>query len=282
LVLPKTLSLDGAAHQDGLIISCLALTFAFVTVPGRMSFAQKLVSSAIIGAAIAAKPTFAPLLLIFSFPQFGGAREHRPYLENVGWCMLALGVAGVWIIFGFIPAKVALKPDASAIDQLRFLISSPSHVFDIAVQTLQTNFPSYAKRFVAAIGWGDTTHFSIVTYWFYWCFLAAAIAGDYFSGGNTVPVTARLVTSVAILVCLGAIFLALYLFYTTVGYPEVRGIQGRYFIPVALFLPIVFTPQRVSTISETLWFRRLYEIFPFLSAYGFWVLPRALMLRYWG
>jgi uncharacterized membrane protein len=76
-----------------------------------------------------------------------------------------------------------------------------------------------------------------------------------------------------------AIFGALYLSYTPVGAAQVDGVQGRYFLPVLLVLPLMLvsakaaTPSRVRTLATA-----AVLLFPVVSLF---LTERALTTRYY-
>jgi uncharacterized membrane protein len=91
-------------------------------------------------------------------------------------------------------------------------------------------------------------------------------------------------TLAAILLSTGAVFGAMYLIWSPVGGPVVDGVQGRYFLPIAAFLPLVALGERpsegqASTVRRLQrWANVLVLAFPLVSLL---VVERAVVLRYY-
>ena len=282
LVLPMTLSLDGSASQDGFLISCLALAFALHTTSRPSEFAKFLIAI-VLGAAVAAKPPYFPLFLLFLLPWLSAHRCANPRAQILKWAPLGLFVTISWLVFGFIPNKSPYLQDhgVSSSDQIMFIAHNPDFILKLACNTIKLELENYARGFIGILGWLDTP-LSTSTYRFYGILIASFIGVDILIGGNNLKPAGRMIVLWAVLLSVGAVFMALYLGWTPVGYEVVQGVQGRYFIPLAVFLPAAFTPQGALLLDRSRWTYRLAELLPLLGGYGLWVVPRALMARYWG
>ena len=54
----------------------------------------------------------------------------------------------------------------------------------------------------------------------------------------------RLINIALIIILIGGIFLAMYLYWTPTGNTIIEGVQGRYFLPVLLLLMAMLTPKK--------------------------------------
>ena len=282
LVVPMTLNLSSSASQDGLMISSLALVFALLT-QTKLTVCAKFVVAVVLGATVGAKLAYFPLFLLFALPAFSTEPGADLRTQRLTWIAVALLFTIPWLVFGYIPTKIPFLKDQGIApkEQLMFLLHNPDFILQLASKTIQSEFQHYAREFVGVLGWLDTK-FSANTYRFYGLLLAVFAAFDILIGGNKLVYGSRIMVLLTILLSVGAVFIALYLGWTPLKADVVNGPQGRHFIPLAVLLPLVFVPQRASLVAGPRWAYRLAELLPVLGAYGIWVVPRALMARYWG
>lgn len=66
-----------------------------------------------------------------------------------------------------------------------------------------------------------------------------------------------------------------------VGNETVLGVQGRYFLPLAVFFPAIFVPRRTLLIGASPFINTSLQLNPVLAAYALWVVPRVVIERYW-
>lgn len=124
---------------------------------------------------------------------------------------------------------------------------------------------SYFHEMVGVLGWIDV----VLPGWFYrlagWTLSLAVV-------GSTVrrhPLLSRPASGwlflAATLAC-GLVFLLEYLTWSPVGFPFVDGVQGRYFLPIAVLLP-AFLPSRyeVKLATPAAMLHAVLLLFPTLS-----------------
>lgn len=131
---------------------------------------------------------------------------------------------------------------ANAPDQIAYLLAHPGQIPSIAWNTFAVDGPLLVESFVGRLGWLDLwlPHAYHVAAWIVLGVAILCVAGWRPSWDRAAP----LVTAGAVLLSVGAIFGALYLSWSPVGFPYAGGAQGRYFIPLALFLPAILPPPR--------------------------------------
>ncbi len=123
--------------------------------------------------------------------------------------------------------------------QLQFLLQNPSAFITILYHTLQTQSSFYIESFVGFLGWLDTRIPILICISYPVALLAAALASR--PAGHRIMVEKILLLLVWSLSC-GAILMGFYILTTPVANAIISGIQGRYFIPIALPFLLLFSP----------------------------------------
>jgi uncharacterized membrane protein len=285
LLLPMTVSLYAISTQDGMLIVTMALAGALIArtlTAGRpMTVRELWIAATCLALAGMAKPPCLPLALILIVPQ-----TERPRLRflAVGIC---LAVAVTWHVcmslFVMTPLRDANTTGVDPSAQLHFLLSNPFAGFRIAYATLHENFMGYCRSFVGVLGSLDT-YMTPAYYHMAYVVLGIALAYTYDTcrvNGRpfVVGITLALLVASAILT-----FVGLYLIWTPVGFRSTEGVQGRYFLPLAVMLPIIFTggprARRENKAEYCIQSIALLMIlcFPCISILA---VERALILRYY-
>ncbi|BAI76868.1 hypothetical protein AZL_f01080 (plasmid) [Azospirillum sp. B510] len=243
LTLPMALGQMAAVSQDGMILALTALAVALVTrglAFGGWSRGSLALLCLCLAVASAARPPYAPLaLLILALP--GVAWRHR--LAGAG---TVVGVVVGWSLLAATLAQVVIdQPDVfpNPTAQLHRLLESPGRILPIAVDTLTRYASSYAEQFVGTLGWFDV----ILPRWLHGAAaiglalaMVATLGGQ--APGRMAAAPVRAAAAGGILLAAAAIFAIQYLTWTDVAGPVVLGVQGRYFLPLALMCGLVLLP----------------------------------------
>lgn len=271
LLMPMSLSLGAAIHQDGMLIAASALAAALIA---RAIHDGRFYGwgTAILALVIASKPPYLPLAVAALLPWMIGRMTLRRCLAGgvvaVAPALLwsALAALVVTVPFGKPPyhpgslwtgdpSVTLYATDAAA--QIRILLAQPSRLLMVPLRSAMEGIPFLTSEFVGVLAWLDLS----LPRWAYSLWFAAlgcALAADLGQGGRT-PTTRRpWLAPVAVVPCVLAAILLLYLVqyltWTDVGRPTVDGVQGRYFIPIAalasLGLPLLprwTWPHRAAT-----------------------------------
>jgi uncharacterized membrane protein len=274
LTLPMTLMLFSAVTQDGLMLATTALGCAFLSKP--IEDGRELTRKELIGASAClllvgmAKPPYVLFTLLLLL-----VRTERPALK---WQAFGgvLGLQLVWhaVVTALIQAPI-VRPDAKPdmAGQIHFLMSHPAALISVPVQTGIHAGPEYSAQMIGVLGWLDT----LLPKPYYVAAYVLLVVGCCLTW------TSKPTHWAWVLVIMGAvklaIFGALYLSYTPVGAAQVDGVQGRYFLPVLLVLPLMLvsakaaTPSRVRTLATA-----AVLLFPVVSLF---LTERALTTRYY-
>ena len=188
------------------------------------------------GAAVllcAARPPYAPLALL---PLLAAPRS-LPAGRVLAWRLGHLALAGAATAWGFLTAmRVGFTRAGTGIDpvrQLGFALDHPATVLEAVAVDYAVHGPRYLSQMVGRLGWLDTP-LPWVLIVAYLLLLAALLAVD-----GDARLTVSRVHRLAVLAGLTAALLGIgasqYLVWTRVGAERIPdGIQGRYFLPVAL------------------------------------------------
>jgi uncharacterized membrane protein len=163
--------------------------------------------------------------------------------------------------------------------QLEVLRRDPLIVAHVAPATLTKYWQTYADSFIGVLGWLDTPlprSYCLVAAWMLGIAVGTAILGA--RGHRVAPAGAVGIVAGVMLSILG-VFISQYLTWSPPGSETVQGIQGRYFIPLAL---VCVTLLHALGSIRTARVHRLLTIliltFPLVSLA---VVMRAIVLRYY-
>ena len=176
------------------------------------------------------------LFLLIPMVKLGSCKRYfAAFALLVGANILALAA---WSYFGDVAANLHLLetrlspfPDTDHLRQLRFILADLPRYAEILGRTAINQFTGLSWQFVGILGWLDTP--------MPWIFVQGGFGLLFFCGifENRKDVDIRNYNKG--ILCLYAIGTGvlmatmLYMTWTPVGAAEIRGLQGRYFIPVA-------------------------------------------------
>ncbi len=238
LTLPMALSSMASVSQEALLLATAALAAGLYISNIRQEQARRhdfpLLCIALAAIATGRLPYAALALLPL-------AVRNAPLRTRLVGSGSVLAVAFVWSV---ITAKYAYVKygigTASAPDQLAFLLAHPGRIPGIIRNTFSVDGTLLLESFVGRLGWLDLwlPASYIVAAWIVLGAAAFCVAGLRRSWSKAAP----FITGGAVSLSFGAIFAALYLSWCPVGFDYAGGAQGRYFIPLALFLPAILPP----------------------------------------
>lgn len=183
-------------------------------------------------------------VLCFLIPKYKFGTQKK-YLAT---CLfLSLTSATAWIFWSFFIKNiyVPLRPDvAVAGEQARFVLSHPLKFVVIAFNDFNVNLEGYLNQFIGVLGWLDT-HLPGIVLISYEAMLMFIALID--SRSNVIILFKDKLNIFAVwLSSIFIIYLLTYLSWTPVGKEIIEGIQGRYFIPVAPLLFLLFYNRSLS------------------------------------
>jgi uncharacterized membrane protein len=284
LLLPMSLHLMSAVTQDGLMIACSALAAALIAIARQRDQPVSLPALVAICASLAfvcmARPPYLTLAILpLALPGLSLRRGAAAIGSIVGLSLSWIALAS-WL------ALVKVRTDTDPSGQLYWMLDHPVAAVSVLAHSLVVEASSLLDMFIGYLGWLDTPLPNIYLTAAAWGLLIAAVisAGRPTDRGGSQGgwrnVMALLTVAAAVVggVCL--LFLTQYLTWTPVGGGLVEGLQGRYFIPLALLAAPIFTSVPVPARAIPL--QRLailaVAIFPIVSLS---VVIRAITLRYY-
>lgn len=260
LCLPMSLSLFAAVSQDGLMLAASAMAMA-ATVRLRAGDGGRpvLLLPVCLGLVAMARPAYLPFLILpLLLPEL--SRRTR-FLAVAGTLAAVLAWVVLVVRFTTINANGYRGVDPPA--QLRFLLGHPGRWGAIVLGTLHRQGATghdFFPEFVGVLGWSDV---ALPVIYYTAAALVLAIAVLVVAGGPPLlPPAGRGVMAMATCGAVLLVFLLEYLSWTRVGAGFVDGVQGRYFLPIALLLPCVL--PRLDRV-RTGWLLPVLMAFPMLS-----------------
>ena len=223
--LPMSVSVMTSVSQDGLIIALTALACALLLQPR----ARLGIASILLILIAMAKPPYTVLALAL----IATARAPRTSRLISAAALLACVLTWTWIAHHYSATPLRTDIHVDTAEQIRHLLAAPLEIIRPTVRSLVVNRIIYGESFIGVLG-----RMELYLSDYYYLFVAGVLlvfaiqlrpTPDWRTFGRT---AAAVVTG-------GIIFLSLYLVWTEVGARMVDGIQGRYFIPIAIVLALV-------------------------------------------
>jgi uncharacterized membrane protein len=247
LTLPMTLSLAGTCSPDGLTIATAALAAALL---GRIACGggeeeagrRHMLATLALAAVAMTRPPYLLLGLLLLLPPELSRRRRWASFGLVAFCTLG------WFAFARIHAAVEYGlPGASVHGQAIFLLQAPWRLGPILIHTWSEQAGNLLDSAIGILGWLNMPlSADYIAAAEAMLVLGAVLAARGVSGPGlpqAAPGPARRCAAFALaaigLSCL-ALGITVYLVWTPVGLDRVQGLQGRYFLPIAAFAPLLF------------------------------------------
>ncbi|MGI4747461.1 MAG: DUF2142 domain-containing protein [Janthinobacterium lividum] len=276
LCLPMSLSLLASVSQDGLMLAASAMSTAMayqICNYGKHQRPRLLLLCICLALIAMARPTYLPFLIL---PLMLPELSRRDRIVAVAGTMTAVLIwIGLTARFTLINANGYRGVDPHA--QLQYLFSHVGRLGTIALGTFHrqgaTGY-SYFHEFIGVLGWSDVT---LPAAYYPVAGLVLGVALLLVSRTNRplLNSVSQGTMAMAAFASILLIFLSEYFSWTKVGEAFVDGVQGRYFLPIALFFPF-FLPRILPSNST----RLLVPVaaFPALSIA---VMVHSILLRYY-
>ncbi len=246
LALPMTLSSFGSASQDALLIASAALAAALLSghrpegqPEGGRAAAERTggwrlaAAGLLIGMLGAARPPYA---LLASLPAIAAWRTPDRW-RGVKASALALAVAALWIRIGLVPFVAPTRAGGGLLDgaQMHWIVHHPRSAVLVGWHSLG-DAGDLLSGFIGVLGW---LSIRLPTADYRACRIVLLVAAVASLAGRGPPSVPRLVVAAVLAATAAAIELALYLSWSRLGATHVVGVQGRYFLPIALFASLL-------------------------------------------
>lgn len=252
--LPVSLQSMCSLSADGIIfVSAVALIcFVLYSIYSRKTpFTKRhfLAATILSTFLIISKVVYLPLcFILFCIPKerFGNIKKKLLWIFSAG-----IVTVTIYLIWYFISPPVISITDSST--QISFIIHNPLEYLAIVIHTITLNLDNTTFFFSGAFGgyleWFNVTPTLAYILAIYTVFvLSCAKARQTFHITKSLKILAILLFPTIIL----AIFTAMWVTWTEVGRTDIAGVQGRYFIPILLLIPICFLPISKSKNQKTI------------------------------
>jgi uncharacterized membrane protein len=181
---------------------------------------------------ITTRPAYVGLALV---PLALGGVSWRARLVG-GAVVLAAGMGWSALISAVGAPNVGAFQGSNPGAQLALVLSEPWRIPAVAHATLAQMWLGYAYSFVGVLGWLDTLlplpYYRAAGAMLLVAALATLLGEQRATAGGARP----LWLAAAVVVSIGGIFGILYLTWSPPGHAVVNGVQGRYFLPLAMLL----------------------------------------------
>ena len=234
LTLPMSLSLFASSSQDALLLACSALAGALwiriLRSPSERNEKALAGLALALGLIAMARPPYVALALM----PLG--LINLPWRSRLWAAASVMALATAW---SGIAAATALTNTGAPVGadpqaQLTQLSSDPLLILSIAWATLKQYGHAYFEEFIGVLGWLDTKLAQAYYHVAGAVIGIAAIASTSRQGGERTSIQSRMALATGLLLSAGGVFAIQYLTWTEPGHPVVEGVQGRYFLPLAL------------------------------------------------
>jgi uncharacterized membrane protein len=256
LLMPMTLfeaaSLSADAFTAGIAYLLIAFILRCAADEGRLTFRELIfLFSAAVLLALAKQGYWPIVLLVLLIP---ARRFCTPWRKFFTLAALILLTAGIGIAYAIAAQEYSTGVAGSNIaDQMRYIVSHP---FSYLATLLRSPFRLfYLESFIGRLGWLETR----LSPWILAPYGLMLAAIPFLERQRFVLSAVQRFWTGILGVSMGAlIFTIQYLSWTPVGKAYIAGVQGRYFIPIALLLFLPFCGRRIFfSIEENALARRI-------------------------
>jgi len=247
-LLAMSVFLAASYSQDALINAVFVMFLAVYLknkISDQSSISGLVVMTLLLVVLILSKVTyccFALLLLTLEYKH-----KKKSYLKYISFVIL-VAVTLVYYYFSVYTQQSAttylptISQDSGG--QMQYILNSPFHFIALIVKNMFTNLDVYLGQ-LSTFGWLSYNTNILMPLTPIYLFLIYILS----SGEAEFKPTSKLVIVLSILAKIFLISTALYLGFSGVASNSILGIQGRYFIPVLLLIPMLFT-KKLTLIEE--------------------------------
>lgn len=230
--LPSTLSLIASLSQDAFLLSVTALTIAVITQIKNCSDKKSIyTATSLLLLVVLIRPHYAPLILPFCFYLFSIKVKLKTVLTIAALCILP---SLCWYLY---VSPIMIKKMFPGVDegkQLAFIIGNPLLFLSKLVSSVQNVWRLIYIPYISVSGlfisWMQPLLLLMTTVIFIINVINMRSKRDFLLG------------FIFILICFSSLFLfaiTAYVSWTPVGDLDIQGIQGRYFIPILMFVTLM-------------------------------------------
>jgi hypothetical protein len=237
LALPMTLFLFGSASQDSLMIASAALAAAILTrqsLGADSSWSGWIASGLLLGALGAAR---APYILLSLLPAlFAWPRPDR--IRGLAATALAFTVALLWLVCSVIPLSTPTKAGGGLVSgaQMHWVLQHPIAAATVLFRSFADEGGDMFQQFIGVLSWLDIRLPDKAYRACEWA-LSATLVTSVSWPKQLRPRHAAIV--LLLLAVAAGTEMAIFLSWDAIGSDVILGVQGRYFLPLSMFLCLI-------------------------------------------
>jgi uncharacterized membrane protein len=286
LLMSTTMFLFGSCNQDASLISITCLAFALVSRQISEGFPLSLRMTIVLASALLivslGRPPYAALLLVLLIPgllpRWGRKPAWLPGLSLAGLLAILVVIWWIWTLEPTLSMRHITNSMANnnvdAGMQVLYIFHHPGALPAI-IRDTSPQLRVFAAGFVGVLGFVDTPmpvpYYVVMGLMLLVAITAEMVYQSRFKNSATVLIL------IATLLGVTGIFLIEYLTFTSVGYHDIEGVEGRYLIPLAIAssigLPRLIRSDRVYRLATA-----VVVLCQFLT---FFYLPKVIIERYY-
>ena len=173
----------------------------------------------------------------------------------------------------------SIAGESTANGQINFILSNPFKYASILLNNMYTQFGIQLSWILGGFGNLDS-HFPGFIYFVMFTYLICLFIFDASDVDNKLTFKFKLCNFIILFLIVCGIYTALYVVWTPVGSDTIAGVQGRYFIPIVIFTPLLIFgnhfSKKFSGVNEFINCYYMYFSVMFLVLYCL-----ILLFRFW-
>ena len=245
-LLPMSIMLSSSCSYDGLIIgaACLLFAYAMNLIHGRKKeFDYKDMIVFIVTGFLLFFIKYVYillLLLLFFIPEKKFKNKKDKYIKICSvFCIVFL----LYLIFN-IPNYINAVP-GSPNEQIKFIMNNPFKYLGILFDSMYKKFGIQLAWILGGFGNLDT-HFPGFIYFVMFNYLILLFLFDSSARNIKKDYIFKIIVFLIVFSIIAGIYTALYVIWTPVGNKIIEGVQGRYFIPILIYIPLISYGNKLS------------------------------------
>lgn len=196
------------------------------------------------------KIVYLPLVLLYLIipeERFGSKKKKLIHLAIIGALVVVLNLAWLAVSSGFL---MEFNPGVNSKEQLVWIMSHPFGYVVVIARTIVANMQLWTSNMLG-MHLGSFV-FNLPSVIFLTSFAMFVVLFAQRDETLKIKKLDRIVFIATFLIITMLIFTSLYIQWTAVSAPTIDGIQGRYFLPILLLVPLIFCRKDNKKIRATL------------------------------
>ncbi len=250
-LIPVTISEASAITVDGFTfaLSCFYISYILNLVYNKkcmLNLKSKMILFLISLIISLCKIIYFPLcFLILLIPNEKYKSKREKYITNIFIIAFSIIINLIWLKIAS-RYLIKLNPGVNSKEQLKFVLSNPFNFIQIIFNTISIYCEEYIFSFFGrnVAGTGSTSTIYIFSCIIIFINLISNLKDYIFE------YRFKIIVFIILLTITGLMFSSLYLQWTPVKSKTIEGIQGRYFLPYIILVPLLFLKSNTENIKK--------------------------------